>query len=362
MLSMSKKVTDPTRHETGMGAVIQLPDPVAGVAPEWIQLMPLGLIQPRDGRPPYELTDTASVIATSISAARGLDLPIDYDHQIDLSAVKGVGGTARAAGWIKELAERADGIWGRVEWTAAAAQAIAAKEYRFISPVFDYTKEGRQIVRLRHAALTNNPAFVMTALSHQQQHKEVQVDPFLKALLEALGLKEDTDQATALAHVQKLSSSTAIVTAMASKLGVKDTTETALAAAIDEARKSTAPDPSKFVPIEQVTELQTSLASIQKELSTDKATAAVDAAMKAGKVSPALKDWATAYASQDLDGFKAWSEKAPVVAGTSGLAAQPQKGEDGLSEIDRTIASQMGVPLEDFKKTRQAELGVQAEG
>lgn len=354
MSGMATKTT-----ETALGAVVQLPDQAG--APEWIQLLPLGTITPRDGRTPWQLDAPAEVIAASLAAARGLDLPIDYDHQIDLAAVPGVGGTARAAGWVKQLEQRADGIWGRVEWTQAAAQAIAAREYRFISPVFDYTKDDRRITRLRHAALTNNPAMTMTALS-SQQHEEDRVDPILKALLEAMGLAANTDQATAVAHVQKLVAANATVTAIAAKLGSAETTETALAAAVDRARQATAPDPAQFVPIAQVSALQTALATIQTERATEKATAAVEAAVKAGKVSPALKDWATAYASKDLAGFAAWVEKAPVVTGGGLQGDPPVSGADGLTAEDRAICAMTGISIEDFKKTRAAEAAAKAGG
>lgn len=356
MLGMTTKTT-----ETALGAVVQLPDQAGASAPDWIQLLPLGTITPRDGRAPWHLANPADVIAASLAAARGLDMPIDYDHQIDLAAVPGVGGKAPAAGWIKQLEARADGIWGRVEWTPAAAQAIAAKEYRFISPVFDFTKSDRRILLFRHAALTNNPAMTLTALSHQQQQED-RVDPILKALLEAMGLKPETDQATAVAHVQKLVAADKVTTAIAAKLGVKDTTETALAAAIDEAAKPGNPDPAKFVPIASVTALQTELAAIRKDLTADKAVTAVAAAMEAGKVSPSLKDWATDYAAKDLAGFKAWVEKAPVIA-AGGVPGRPAPSADGdLTSEDRALCAQLRISHADFKKTRQAELGAQAEG
>jgi len=355
MLGMTTKTT-----ETALGAVVQLPDQAAAGGPEWIQLLPLGTITPRDGRPAWHLDAPADVVAASLAAARGLDMPIDYDHQIDLAAVPGVGGKAPAAGWIKQLEARADGIWGRVEWTPAAAQAIAAKEYRFISPVFDFTKADRRILLFRHAALTNNPAMTMTALSHQQ--KEDGVDPILKALLEAMGLKPDTDQATALAHVQELVAADKVATAIAAKLGIKETTETALAAAIDQAAKPGNPDPAKFVPIDQVSAVQTELAAIQTERAAEKAESAVAVAMTDGKVSPALKTWATEYAAKDLAGFKAWAEKAPKIAAGGVPATPAPTGDAAITTEDRAIAAGLGIPLDEFKKTRQAELGVQAEG
>jgi Mu-like prophage I protein len=90
-------------------------------------------------------------------------LPVDYDHSIDLAAPKGL--PAPAAGWIDQLEARADGIWGRVAWTARAAASIAALEYRHISPVFDHTRGGA-VVRILRAALTNSPAIPnLTALA-----------------------------------------------------------------------------------------------------------------------------------------------------------------------------------------------------
>ncbi|MFB9160491.1 phage protease, partial [Chromobacterium violaceum] len=44
-----------------------------------------------------------------------------------------------------------------VEWTDKAAAMIVAKEYRYLSPVFTYDKQGR-VTGLLHVALTNNPA------------------------------------------------------------------------------------------------------------------------------------------------------------------------------------------------------------
>lgn len=365
MRDMTKSVSSGTAHcDTAIGAVVDLPAPAAGGgAPEWIHLMALGEIPLRDGRPAWFNEAPADVIATSLSAAGGRDLPIDYDHQIDLATRPGVGGTAKAAGWIKELQLRADGIWGRVEWTAAASQAIADREYRYISPVFDYRRTDRQVTFLRRAALTNNPAMTLTALSHQQQPEEVRVDPILKALLEALGLKPDTDQATAVAHAQALVGAKATVDKVAAKLGVTGAvTETALASAID-ARAATEPDPARFAPIETVNALQTALATIQSERAAEKAATAVAAAMKAGKVIPAQKDWATAYAAKDPEGFADWVGSAPIVAaGGTVPVTDPGAADGGLSAEDLAICSQLGVSPEDFKKTRATERGVAQEG
>ncbi len=56
------------------------------------------------------------------------------------SAVPGVGGTAPAAGWIKRLEARPDGIWAAVAWTEAAQARIRAGEYRYITPSTSTTR------------------------------------------------------------------------------------------------------------------------------------------------------------------------------------------------------------------------------
>lgn len=96
-------------------------------APEWVHLLPAGLIWGRDGRS-FRLGDGAAVIAAS--QAGGVDLPIDYEHQAD-DPDRQKNGPVPAAGWIKALELRADGIWGRVEWTATAKNMVAAREYRY---------------------------------------------------------------------------------------------------------------------------------------------------------------------------------------------------------------------------------------
>lgn len=128
-----------------------------GQAPEWIQILPLGKVALRDSREPFEVSqaDLATIIAKF--KADGLDVVIDYEHQ-SLSGDKAV-----AAGWIKELQARDDGLYGRVEWTKTARQHIEAHEYRYYSPVLKMAPKTRHPEELLHAALTNTPAMTKLA-------------------------------------------------------------------------------------------------------------------------------------------------------------------------------------------------------
>src|SRR4051794_27295866 len=92
----------------------------ADAAGAWVQLTPAGTFSGRDGRGPYDAGDKSEmdhIVARTRQLAGSTDLVVDYDHQSVFAAVPGVGGPAKAAGWIKELQVRDAGIFGRVEWT-----------------------------------------------------------------------------------------------------------------------------------------------------------------------------------------------------------------------------------------------------
>lgn len=130
-------------------------------APECIQILPMGLITPNDGRGPWRLEDPRAVIAETRKRLGGLEMMLDYNHQSEHAAQNGR--PAPAAGWITELEARPDGIFGKVAWTRKGAEAVAAREFRYISPVFNHDAAGR-VRRIISCALTNTPALDMAAL------------------------------------------------------------------------------------------------------------------------------------------------------------------------------------------------------
>jgi len=119
--------------------------------PDWIHLLPLGKLELADSRAPINVDQEALNNIIAAWRQRGNDLVIDYEHQT-LS-----GGEAPAAGWIKELQARFDGLWARVEWTDKAAAYIGNREYRYFSPVLPLDSERRPTALLQ-AGLTNFPA------------------------------------------------------------------------------------------------------------------------------------------------------------------------------------------------------------
>lgn len=360
-------------------------------AAEWVQLMPLGVFHGRDGRGPYKIAskpDAEKVITASLARAAGMDLVVDYDHQTDLAAVAGVGGNAPAAGWIKELQARDDGIYGRIEWTEAAKAKLNAKEYRYISPVYLHAPTGSVSLVLR-AGLTNNPNLEIAAVAAALNNPHEDDMDFIAKLRKALGLPETASEAEVLAHasLSQLHSTSfvALATAAALKLDDKQETITAAAAKIgskvkgfDEAAKAAGLkpedkpeqlvvainaqiagviDPAKFVPADQVAALQSQLNELKASVNSDKAEAAVDLAIQSGKLVPALRAWGLSLHAVSPAEFDAFVKAAPVVLkpGTSDLLAVSGAGEDGLTEDERAICSQLGIAAADYIKNKPKE-------
>jgi phage I-like protein len=290
------------------------PDVEADDVSEWVHLIPAGTFWGRDGRGPYRL-DVQAVL--DAFRAHGADLPVDYEHQ-SLSAGDKAG-PVPAAGWIQDLEARDDGLWARVSWTPTARQLLAAKEYRYLSPVFRHDKQGR-VVALEGAGLTHMPNLYLRAAARQE-------DPMdLTPLAEALGIDPSADIETIVAHAKQLR---------------------------DAATRT--PDPAEWVPMSQHQAVAEELAKLQAEIAAEKAEAAVTAAMRAGKLAPAMKDWALSYASKDPEGFASWADKAPVILSPeSERVAHASTPADQLTEEDRIACALLGISEAGFaahKKT-----------
>lgn len=82
---------------------------------------------------------------------------IDYEHQT-LNKEKN-GQPAPAAGWIHALQwAEGKGLYALAELTEQARARIKAGEYRYFSPVIQYSAKTGEITKLLMGALTNSPA------------------------------------------------------------------------------------------------------------------------------------------------------------------------------------------------------------
>lgn len=325
---------------------------------EWVHLVPAGRFSGRDGRGPYVLRDAAAVIAASIAAAPDGELQIDYDHATDLAAPNGH--PARAAAWIKELQARSDGIWGRVEWTPPGAQAVRHREYRFLSPVFRHHPETGEISLLERAALTNNPNLRQLTALHASTGVTMDLEALLTQLRAALGLPAEAGADQIIAGVKALGDKATaaekvddeIATAAGLAKGAKpDDVVRAIQAAI--AGKV---DPAKWVPIEQVTALQTRLTALEKSTAEEKAAAAVDGAIADGRLLPAMRDWGLQLHASNPAAFADYVAKMPVIVGGT-VTTKSALNAAGLDPEEARMASLLGVDAEAFKKAKGSEGG-----
>jgi phage I-like protein len=211
----------------------------------------------------------------------GTDLPIDYEHQTLGGEFASPDGRAPAAGWIKSLtAEPGVGIVGHIEWTQQACEMLAAREYRYLSPVALIRKSDRKLVGIHSAALTNKPAIVaMEAIVNRSEVSGGGTDDeedSLSQLRADLQLGDDAD------------------------------------------------------PCEVLVAAHQRLGELREAIRVRRGEARIVEAMRAGKLTAGQKAWAETLIAKDEMLFEIWFATAPVVVRTGPIAAPP------LSDSERT--------------------------
>jgi len=341
-----------------------------------LQLMPAGDFRGFDGRPedaPHWHIDAAlAEVLINAAAARKNPYVIDYEHQTLRAQTNGQ--PAPAAGWFRKLEWREGvGLFAvDVEWTERAKEMIAAGEYRYISPVIGYDKEGN-VVSLFMAAITNNPAIhgmeeVLLAAATQlfasprttSLTQEKSMDELLEQLRWLLNLPVGSTAEDILAQLQKLTQ------AIRDGMGGEATAAASfdLIAHIQTQREQIAslsgatPDPSKFVAIGLVQDLQSQVAQLTGELNKTRIDNLVSGAIAAGKLLPSMESWAREFGAKDLAALTAYIEKAPPVVhlnGTQTGGKAPANQGGSLTPNQAALCAAMGISQEDFLKTQQAE-------
>jgi len=243
----------------------------AQVPHKLVRLLPLGLVHSTKGN---FLVDNESFQSIRCKfTERQLQIPIDYEHQ----TLKDM--QAPAAGWIKDIFLRSDGIYGAVDWTERAAEYLKNREYRYLSPVVLTQGKERRVVALHSAALTNTPAIdAMTPIANSDKPSEgdvAQEEPQQESngTLEALAALLQLDPSATIEDIYNAVS------------------------ALLEGQEA----------------LKLKADACQFEVTRMKADSVVLEALKDGKVLPFQRDWAFQSAMNDLDSFTLWLKTAPQV-------------------------------------------------
>lgn len=347
--------------------------PATGEAPEWVHLTPAGTFSGVDGRGPYTLEDAGDVIRISMAAGK---LPIDENHAVDKAAPEGRPSPAR--GWIIAMEARADGIWGKVEWTGSGAELMRDKAYRGISPVFTHTKSGGRVVRILRAALTNDPNLTLTTL-----HSRSEPMDFLAKLRQALGLPADAAEDAVLTSVSAHAVAATTLGKVAVALGLAadakadDIVAGGTAKAADAGKlaalaahcRAAGFELEKLTPKELETQLmarggdvelrqtvislQSQLTTLQTETAKEKAVAFVDAAIAAGKpIKPMRDHYVTRH---QKNAAEVETEVNALVSIHSGTVRPPKSIEpDALDADEQAVVEAMGLDPKEFAKSKAA--------
>jgi phage I-like protein len=321
--------------ETIAALCFELPAPGADAAPRTITLIPApdadGVIRGIDGRS-WRMKDAAKIVA-AFTRPRA----ITENHAGMLAAP--AGGGSPAHGWIETIRADNGAIVGDVAWTPRGTAALQARDYRFLSPEFQFDAKTSEILALVGASLVNDPNFPQLALNREQSTEHT---PMLTAILRALGLADTASADDAVVAINAL----------------KTERQTAL-------NQAQHPDPTKFVPAEthevalnRATAAEAELKKVKDTQLDADITAAVDQAQAAGKIAPANRDFYLAMCRTEggLEKFREFAGKAPVMFTPTDLDKKPDadKGADGLTENQLAICRQMGMDPKTYAASLKA--------
>lgn len=298
-----------------------------GTVPEWVHLVPAGTFQGRDGRGPY-VADLKAVVQRTWKHHKGTDIVVDYEHQTHHAAKNGA--PALAAGWVKDLEVRSDGVWGRVEWTAAARSRIAGREYRYTSPALTHSQsKPHQVGIILNVGLVNQPNLELVALN--------------SATLPGAPAMSLKDKIAAALDLDMDAADDEVVSTLHARL--------------DGAGQ---PDPRFWVPRDQVERMIRDSQAHQVTAHAAGTDRLVSDAIKDGKLPPALKDWAMALCSADPASFTNFVSNAPqiITPGADPRFARAVPDADAVSTHaaspeESTVTGQLGISVTELRKAQR---------
>lgn len=309
-------------------------------APEWIKILPPPgvAITTHDGRGPYSYADPQAVISATL--ARKARVVIDENHSTEMAPKTGAPSPAR--GYITEMQSRVDGIWARVDWTAAGRALIEDRAYWGVSPVLLVPKTAPHNVRaIKSVALTNEPNLRgLPALHHEE------TSMFTDRLAKALGMSADTGEDALLERVtaalQSETAAQAQMSEVAKALGVTAAAGAELhSAVLVAAKQASEADGSEMIAALQseIADLTGQVATLTTDQARGRAETFVDGEIKKGRMIPArLRDH---YVSRHMeDAATVEKEIAAFGVLSPGLTPQPQaETTDGPRTAPEIVAA-----------------------
>lgn len=343
------------------------------VEAKWCQLFPMGVVKHRSDFPGGKLPLDRAFLSAMVANWEAEGKPeraVNYFHRgasgPDITPIS----EKVAAGWIRNLDLRDDGLWAQIAWTDKARAFILADELRYLSPEFSPNAHSKKTGKpqgptLFGAALLNDPYLTelpRVAASEQSNQAEPSADTGArmnkKLICAALGLSEDTADEVVMAKLAEMK-------AAGEKLALAEK---------DAAEKLALSEKTAATKLGEVTALQETtlklterVGTLEKEnatlLSERKAGAVksfLDGLVKAGKVTPATREGYEAIAlSSGLEAIKFLEKSAAVVPmGERGVeSASTTSLADAQRRIDARVAElRKADPVLKFSEAHDAAL------
>ncbi|HGG6424474.1 TPA: phage protease [Salmonella enterica subsp. enterica serovar Kottbus] len=310
-----------------------------------VRIFPAGEFRSNDGRPKecrtWVMNAACAQRLITAAASKKTDYSFDYEHQT-LRAVEN-GKPAPASAWFKSLEwVEGDGLYAvEVEWTATASQMISNREYRYLSPMFNYNPVTGEVGQLINVALTNLPALdeldegVIAAASRlaatsltlpeESSMDEEQIAYLLSQLRWILNLPETSTTAdiktelekiiTAISGGQGMAAASVDLLAMVTSAADKDARIAEQEVKIADLSQKVY-DPAKFVPLAALSQIQAEYAGVVTDTRTQEMDQLITAALSDRRLLPGeMELWARDLGKTNPDALKTYLNSArPVVA------------------------------------------------
>lgn len=345
---------------------------------ERVMVMPDGYFNSHDGRPfdvpanAWLLDQAAFELLKSTASTRSNDYHFDYEHQT-LHAEEN-GKPAPASGWFNPSDLEyvpGEGLYAlNVRWTPSARAHLKNDEYRFISPVFHYDKQTGRPTKLRHFALTNDPAVdgmdkvaVLKAYKTHVNNGENTMNAAQK-LLSLLGITVDGEKITDADYTQ----ATTALTALKAKADEADTLTNQLSNANDavaalKANSPTEVNLAKYVPVETYNALHTEMVALKSTSDNQTVEQEINKAKQDGRVIASEEEYLTSLGNQQgIAALKAVLDaRSPIASLTAQQtthAPKPEQNKDGLAALtadEKYAADQLGLSHAAYAKAKQEQ-------
>lgn len=301
---------------------------------EWLPLIPAGdKITGRDGR---EWPSPSPETLLANQRGRALDIPIDVEHATE---IKGPAGEAAPAqGWITDYKIQDGSLFGRTEWNQEGKAAVESRAYRYYSPAIRLTPTG-EVDHVSSVGLTNVPNLALPALNSQHNNSQGGDMALPKEIIAALGLGSEAGVEDAVQAIGKIKEPAAL-----------------------NSQDNLVPRADYQLALNRAENAEGELREVKEADLKARAEAAVDGAVKNGKIAPASKAYHMAHCNSEegLKGFVDFvGQSPPIVTNREEAPSGTPAKSTALTEAEARVAQQCGYTqeeaLEVFGKEKETQ-------